>query len=285
MATYLVGATGNIGKRVVEKGGDKINVISRFELKLDQRPLYYNFDAKTIGGTAIKEGDVIIFAAAISEPSVVSAQFEKAFAVNVESTGEFIETALGKGCKVLFLSSDAVYGDVESGFDESHPVNPKGAYAEMKAVVEKRFEGNSNFKALRLSYNFFKDDRFTTYLRQCAENGVEAEVFDPLTRSVVHRDDTVDAILSIAANWDNAEGQYINCGGPQVLSRQQFTEIVKNIALPNLKFKVTQPPAKFYGDRAAFSEMHSPNLEKILGRPRHTVQQAVELEFGVGNMG
>ena len=285
MATHLVGATGNIGKRVVEKGGDKINAISRFELKLDQRPLYYNFDAKSIGGTAIKEGDVIIFAAAISEPSVVSAQFEKAFAVNVESTGEFIETPLGKGCKVLFLSSDAVYGDVESGFDESHPVNPKGAYAEMKAVVEKRFEGNSNFKALRLSYNFFKDDRFTTYLRQCAENGVEAEVFDPLTRSVVHRDDTVDAILSIAANWDNAEGQYINCGGPQVLSRQQFTEIVKNIALPNLKFKVTQPPAKFYGDRAAFSEMHSPNLEKILGRPRHTVQQAVELEFGVGNMG
>ena len=285
MATHLVGATGNIGKRVVEKGGDEINVISRFELKLDQRPLYYNFDAKTIGGTAIKEGDVVIFAAAISEPSVVSAQFDKAFAVNVESTGEFIQTALGKGCKVLFLSSDAVYGDVETGFDESHPVNPKGAYAEMKAVVEKRFEGNPNFKVLRLSYNFYKDDRFTTYLRQCAEKGVEAEVFDPLTRAVVHRDDTVDAILSIAANWDNADGQYINCGGPDVLSRQQFTEIVKRVALQDLKFKVTTPPAKFYGDRAAFSEMHSPNLEKILGRPRHTVEQAVELEFGVGNMG
>ena len=137
MATHLVGATGNIGKRVVEKGGDKINAISRFELKLDQRPLYYNFDAKSIGGTSIKEGEEIIFAAAISEPSVVSAQFEKALAVNVDSTGEFIETAIGRGCKVLFLSSDAVYGDVESGFDESHPVNPKGAYAEMKAVIEK----------------------------------------------------------------------------------------------------------------------------------------------------
>ena len=285
MATYLVGATGNIGKRVVEKGGDKINVISRFELKLDQRPLYYNFDAKSIGVTSIKEGEEIIFAAAISEPSVVSAQFEKALAVNVDSTGEFIETALGKGCKVLFLSSDAVYGDVESGFDESHPVNPKGAYAEMKAVVEKRFEGNANFKALRLSYNFHKDDRFTTYLRQCAESGVEAEIFDPLTRAVVHRDDTVDAILSIASNWDITDKQYINCGGPEVMSRQKFTEIVKKTALPTLKFKVTAPPAKFYGDRAAFSEMHSPNLEKILGRKSHTVQQAVELEFGVGNMG
>ena len=279
MATYLVGATGNIGSRVVEKGGDDINIISRFELKLDQRPLYYNFDAKTIGGTAIEEGDVIIFAAAISEPSVVSAQFDKALAVNVESTGEFIETALGKGCKVLFLSSDAVYGDVESGFDESHPVNPKGAYAEMKAIVEKRFEKNPNFKALRLSYNFHKDDRFTKYLRQCAESGVEAEIFDPLTRAVVHRDDTVDAILSIASNWDNADGQYINCGGPEVMSRQRFTEIIKRIALPTLKYKVTSPPAKFYGDRAKFSEMHSPNIEKVLGRKRHTVEEAVKLEF------
>ena len=284
MATHLVGATGNSGKRVVEKGED-INVISRFELKLDQRPLKYNFDNKSIGGTRIQEGDVVIFAAAISEPSVVSAQFDKALAVNVESTGEFISKVLEKGCKVLFLSSDAVYGDVESGFDESHPVNPKGAYAEMKAVVEKRFEGNPNFKALRLSYNFYKDDRFTKYLRQCAESGVEAEIFDPLTRAVVHRDDTVDAILSITANWDNADGQYINCGGPQVLSRQQFTEVVKRVALPTLKFKVTQPPAKFYTERAALSEMYSPNLEKILGRKRHTMQQAVELEFGVGNMG
>ena len=285
MATHLVGATGNIGKRVVEKGGDKINVISRFELKLDQRPLYYNFDAKTIGGTAIKEGDVIIFAAAISEPSVVSAQFAKALAVNVESTGEFIETALGKGCKVLFLSSDAVYGDVESGFDESHPTNPKGAYAEMKAVVEKRFEGNSNFKVLRLSYNFHKDDRFTTYLRQCAENGVEAEVFDPLTRAVVHRDDTVDAILNIAADWGVTNNQYINCGGPQLYTRLQFTEILKRIALPTLKFKVTQPPAKFYGDRAPHIDMQSPLLDTILGRKRHTLIEAVELEFGVGYMG
>ena len=285
MATHLVGATGNIGKRVVEKGGDKINVISRFELKLDQRPLYYNFDAKTIGGTSITEGDVIIFAAAISEPSVVSAQFQKALAVNVESTGEFIETALGKGCKVLFLSSDAVYGDVESGFDESHPTNPKGAYAEMKAVVEKRFEGNPNFKVLRLSYNFHKDDRFTKYLRQCAESGVEAEIFDPLTRAVVHRDDTVDAILSIASNWDLTDKQYINCGGPDVISRQQFTEIVKKTALPTLKFKVTTPPAKFYADRAAFSEMYSPNIEKVLGRKRTSIEKAVELEFGVGYMG
>ena len=53
----------------------------------------------------------------------------------------------------------------------------------------------------------------------------------------------------------------------------------KKTALPTLKFKFTAPPAMFYADRAAFSEMYSPNLEKILGRKRHTVEEAVRLEF------
>ena len=277
MATYLIG-TGNIGKRVLEKGKD-INVISKKELNLEFRPLSYNFDKDSIGGTPLREGDTIIFTAAISEPAIVSAQFEKATRVNVESTGEFIQGAIDLGCKVLFLSSDTVYGDVETGFDESHPINPKGAYAEMKSIVEKRFEGNPNFKSFRCSLNFYKDDRFTQYLKTCAANNVEADIFDPLTRAIVHRDDTVDAILAVANDWNLAEGQYTNCGGPQVLSRAQIAETMKRVALPNLQFKVSRPPSKFYTDRPAFIEMKSPNLKRILGRSPVTFEEAVKIEF------
>jgi len=277
MATHLIG-TGNIGKRVLEKGKD-INVISKKELNLEFSPLSYNFDKDSIGGTPLKEGDTIIFTAAISEPAIVSAQFEKATRVNVESTGEFIQGAIDIGCKVLFLSSDTVYGDVETGFDESHPINPKGAYAEMKSIVEKRFEGNPNFKSFRCSLNFYKDDRFTQYLKQCASVNEEADIFDPLTRAIVHRDDTVDAILAVANDWSLAEGQYTNCGGPQVLSRAQIAETVKRVALPNLQFKVSRPPSKFYTDRPAFIEMKSPNLKRILGRSPVTFEEAVKIEF------
>ena len=277
MATYLIG-TGNIGKRVLEKGQD-INVISKKELNLEFSPLSYNFDKDSIGGTPLREGDTIIFTAAISEPAIVSAQFEKATRVNVESTGEFIQGAIDLGCKVLFLSSDTVYGDVETGFDESHPINPKGAYAEMKSIVEKRFEGNPNFKSFRCSLNFYKDDRFTQYLKTCAANNVEADIFDPLTRAIVHRDDTVDAILAVANDWSLAEGQYTNCGGPQVLSRAQIAETMKRVALPNLQFKVSRPPSKFYTDRPAFIEMKSPNLKRILGRSPVTFEESVKIEF------
>ena len=277
MATYLIG-TGNIVKRVLEKGKD-VKVITKKELNLETKPLNYNFDKDSIGGTVLREGDTIIFTAAISEPAIVSAQFEKATRVNVESTGEFIQGAIDLGCKVLFLSSDTVYGDVETGFDESHPINPKGAYAEMKSIVEKRFEGNPNFKSFRCSLNFYKDDRFTQYLKTCAANNVEADIFDPLTRAIVHRDDTVDAILAVANDWNLAEGQYTNCGGPQVLSRAQIAETMKRVALPNLQFKVSRPPSKFYTDRPAFIEMKSPNLKRILGRSPVTFEEAVKIEF------
>ena len=277
MATHLIG-TGNIGKRILEKGKD-INVITKKELNLETKPLNYNFDKESIGGTLLEKGDTIIFTAAISEPAIVSAQFEKATRVNVESTGEFIQGVIDIGCNVLFLSSDTVYGDVETGFDESHPINPKGAYAEMKSIVEKRFEGNPNFKSFRCSLNFYKDDRFTQYLKTCAANNVEADIFDPLTRAIVHRDDTVDAILAVANDWSLAEGQYTNCGGPQVLSRAQIAETVKRVALPNLQFKVSRPPSKFYTDRPAFIEMKSPNLKRILGRSPVTFEEAVKIEF------
>ena len=154
--------------------------------------------------------------------------------MNVTSTGDFIYEALKRGCKVIFLSSDAVYGNVLGEFDEEEKVDPLGVYAEMKAVVEKRFLEYPLFKVLRLSYNFFKDDRFTTYLRNCAKEGATAEVFDPFGRSVVHRDDTVDAIISLFNNWDVCDKSVINCGGPETLSRVEFANILKAVSYTHL---------------------------------------------------
>jgi dTDP-4-dehydrorhamnose reductase len=225
---HIVGATGQIGKRLVERGpsllnaSTTINPISRFELKLDKTPLHFDFS--------------------------------KALTVNVITTGDFIHEALSRGCKVIFLSSDAVYGDVNGEFDEEQPIKPLGVYAETKSIIEKRFVEYPLFKLLRLSFNFFKDDRFTTYLRNCVKEGSVAEIFDPFVRSIVHRDDTVDAIISLTNKWDVCEETIINCGGPETLSRIEFADIIKMV-LPNLQTKVITPEEKFYQDRPAVVSM------------------------------
>ena len=145
MATlHIIGAKGNIGSRLVEKTEGKYDIrkvvspsrthlftvsSGYYCLNLLDDPQHYDYDT-------LKVGDTVAYCAAISEPSVCADKFEIAVKVNVEATGEFIEQALHRGCKVIFLSSDAVYGVVENEFDESQPIKPSGAYAEMKAIIE-----------------------------------------------------------------------------------------------------------------------------------------------------
>lgn len=292
MATlHIIGAKGNIGSRLVEKTEGKYDIR---KVVSPGRPHLFSVDSGYYGLNladdlssydfyTLKEGDTVAFTAAISEPSVCAKQFDLAIKVNVESTGEFIQQALDRGCKVIFLSSDVVYGRVEDEFDESQSLDPLGVYAEMKAIVEKRFIGHSRFKVLRLSYNFFKDDRFTTYLRTCASEDTVADLFDPFGRSIVHRDDTVDAIISLYNNWDVCEEGVINCGGPETLSRVEFAEILSELVVQDLITKVTTPDAKFYEDRPAIVAMRSPLLEKVLGRPARSMRDAITMEFGNGN--
>ena len=288
MATlHIIGAKGNIGSRVVEKTEGKYdirkvvsparpylftNVSGYYSLNLANDVSNYNFDS-------MKIGDTVACCAAISEPSVCANEFENALQINVTSTGDFIYEALKRGCQVIFLSSDTVYGNVLGEFDENEEVDPLGVYAEMKAIIEHRFLEYPLFKVLRLSYNFFKDDRFTTYLRNCAKEGSTAEIFDPLSRSIVHRDDTVDAIIALFNNWDVCEERVINCGGPETLSRVEFANILKDTVLTDLKTKVITPNEKFYNDRPAIVSMRSNVLEKVLGRPARSIEDAATLEF------
>ena len=292
MATlHIVGAQGNIGSRLVEKTEGKYDIRkitspSRVHLLTEANAYHVINLAEDISNydyDTLKMGDTVAFTAAISEPSVCADQFEVALRVNITSTGDFIYEALKRGCKVIFLSSDAVYGNVLGEFDEEETVDPLGVYAEMKALVEKRFLEYPLFKVLRLSYNFFKDDRFTTYLKNCVEEEATAELFDPFSRSVVHRDDTVDAIISLYNNWEVCEENVINCGGPETLSRVQFADILKKSVFPKLKTKVTTPGDKFYNDRPAIVSMRSNLLEQVLGRPARSIEDAATLEFIDGN--
>ena len=127
MATlHIIGAKGNIGSRLVEKTEGEYDirkVISPARphllthdsgyhvLNLAEDGFRYDFDT-------LKMGDTVAFCAAISEPSVCANQFQDSLRVNVTSTGDFIYEALKRGCKVIFLSSDAVYGNVLGEFDE-----------------------------------------------------------------------------------------------------------------------------------------------------------------------
>ena len=279
MKLLVCGASGYIGQPLVDRARGRFDVLPTSSSgKAGTLPLDLaqpeRFDYRCVG-----ERDVVILAAAISAPDVCANERARALAVNVSGTGEFVERLLQRGARVIFLSSDTVYGQQSQPFDESAPCQPAGDYAQMKHEVEQRFCAEPSFKSLRLSYVFSRDDKFTRYLDSCRLKGNTAEVFDPFDRAVVHREDVIEAALNLAQQWDRHGQAVFNVGGPQLVSRVSMAQTLRDCAWPGLKIAVVKPGEDFFANRPRSILMRSPRLEALLGRPARTLTEAVALEL------
>ncbi len=274
----LVGGRGYIGKRITEICLPEYELIctssinSNDSLKLDlAKPSCFDY-------SQVQAGDVCLLTAAISSPDVCLSKYEYAWSINVTGTSEFISRLIDLGVRIVFFSSDTVYGQCETPFDEKLVCNPVGEYAVMKYEVEKRFLNHSQFKSVRLSYVFSHEDKFTRYLISCAQDNKEADLYHPFYRAIVHRDDVVEGVLSLAKNWDVFPHSIINFGGPDVLSRIDFAEIIRQQVLPQLKYRHIFPEDDFFVKRPRTIAMLSPFLRQLLGRPPHKLAEAVKTE-------
>lgn len=229
----------------------------------------------------IHSGDVVLLTAAISSPDICAREHDRAWTVNVIGTSVFIEKVIAKGGRIIFFSSDTVYGEKDEPFDEMAICNPAGEYAEMKHAVEKRFLGQSLFKSIRLSYVFSCEDKFTRYLSGCAERNEEAEIFHPFYRAVIYRSDVVQGVIALSQRWDEISQPVINFGGTEVLARTDFAEKLRAKALPKLLFRITEPESQFFRNRPRVIRMMSPILPLLLGRPAHALCEATSMEFNL----
>lgn len=279
----VVGATGYLGKPLLAKaktcgeafGTSSIGTGCLHALRLDQPT---DFDYRLV-----RPLDVVLMTAAISSPEVCSKEFDFAWKVNVAGTCEFVANVMGLGARVIFFSSDTVYGCVDMPFGEGLVSAPVGKYAEMKLAVETEFLAHPLFKSIRLSYIFSRDDRFTKYLFECARAGVEAELFHPFYRAIVHRDDVVEGVLTLVRRWDEFPQSVINFGGPEVLSRLDMAKILQNSVMPRLRFRVIEHPPNFFEMRPKVIRMTSRVLTLLLGQNARTLNEAAAIEFGESN--
>lgn len=276
---HVIGATGFIGQHLLEaaqRAGNATGTSSREVGGLAKLALE---NPECFDYSGINNGDVAFVTAAISSPDVCANQRNRAWQINVEGSSAVISQIRARNARVIFFSSDAVYGEREPEFDEGGLPQPCGEYAEMKREVEERFADDEGFKAIRLSYVFARSDKFTSYLLHCANTSVPAEIFHPFYRAPIHRDDVIAGALSLAARWNEFPERIINFGGPQILSRIEFANEIKTIALPQLEINITEPGADFFMNRPRHIPMRSPVLQRLLEGKTSTIAEAVRIEF------
>ena len=163
----------------------------------------------------ITDNCTVLMLRAMSSPSYVqqNPQISKEF--NVLKTSTLISESLQLGAKVIFTSSDVVYGhDEKLIFTESHSKCPYGIYAEQKSEVENQFIGNPLFFSLRLSLVVGDGSKIERILTDESEPKIPIGV----VRNPVHYDYVVETINGLLAyqKWqDISSTQVLNLGGKE----------------------------------------------------------------------
>ena len=260
----IVGSSGFIGSRLYKYSSQFTNTIGISRAQINKNTIKLdinNFKSKDL--SFIDENKIIFFTSAISAPDKCENNYNESKKINVEATSNFIDQALSVGAKVLFFSSDVVYGE-QNYCDEKTKVNPVGRYAEMKNMVEDKFLSYPNFKTIRISYVFSQHDQFLQYLLKCIRSNQTAEIYKYLDRSIIFLNDVIYGCFKIAEIWNEIESNIINFGGPEVYDRVNIAYILKNNVFNELDYKIVEAPKSFFLNRPKSIRMVSPILSKIL---------------------
>lgn len=270
MSNIIIGKNGYIAKKLIEKGNYLATSSSNnAELYLDLK------EAKKFDYSILSKDSKIILLAAISSPDECNNNYEKSYKINVSGTKYFIEESIRKGAKVLFFSSDVVYGNTIEKVDEDSKTNPFGNYAKMKDEVEKAFENEKNFKVFRLSYVLSNEDKYLSYLKICIDKNEVAEVFHPFSRKVVFIDDVLESIENILLKWNEFENQKFNICGVEEISRKDIADFYNEEVDNKLKYTIIEPNGKFWEVRPKDININSIYLEKLLGRKPMKIKDAI----------
>ena len=158
----------------------------------------------------------VVFLRSISSPTYVHKNPKESELLNVEQTSNYIDECLKSNHRVIFTSSDVVYGETGDTIVNEHVLtNPFGLYATQKAKIENRFKDSQNFVSLRLSLVTGSGSK----LRDILSKENSPAIADSFIRSPVNAKYVVNLIQMISSEhkW-LPEHKLITVGGREHIS-------------------------------------------------------------------
>lgn len=273
-SVYIVGASGFIGRSLLKS----LDVTNKFSVGRHDSDIYIDLAENDYSElfSVVKKNDVVVLLAAISSPDVCEKNYGEAYRVNVTNTIYLVEFLLKNGVKVLFSSSDAIFGSAGTVcFDDSDRA-PFGKYGHMKSAVEEHFRHERDFFSIRLSYVLAKDDKFSMMIAEHAKTGQNLDVFDGFERNVIAIEDVLLGIQNIIKFWDDIDTRVVNFSGKDLVSRQNIvTELAKQ-KYPELAYSFIDAPDIFWKGRPKVINTASKFLESILDRPTKSYKECIK---------
>ena len=282
MKTALVGSSGYIAEFILKRFSEETTIES--VLKLDRNAksdAYLDLaEAEKFNYDLLNDIDYVVFTAAISGPDQCAKEYDACWKINVTGTSFFIKEAIKRNCRVLFFSSDAVFGDIPGMiYDEESETQAFTPYGKMKKAVEDEFKGEPNFKAIRLSYVASAKDRFYTYCLNCIKNNEIADIFHPFYRNVIVVSDVVNVVTYFAFHWNEYLPTFLNVAGKELVSRVRMADELNRFIGAKLKYTISMPGEDFFTNRPRITQMRSTYMQRYGILPDNTFTEKIEKEL------
>jgi len=245
MKVLLVGGFGFIGRRFIRKFSNSHQIIVyarkpeilNASKTLDLKKIVLEEGSiETIGKDVIQrhKPDVVIHLAALTGLQKCLDNPEVAFSVNVYGTFNVINSCIGTGTKLIFLSSREVYGEtIGNKTKENDQLLPDNIYGLTKMIGENLVSSYSSkygldYTILRLTNVYGPEgDKYgpQVIIKDILRNG-QARILGGSQRlNFVYVDDVVDLIGKVFDNASSSK-QTINVGSLDTVTIKEFADKV-----------------------------------------------------------
>jgi UDP-glucose 4-epimerase len=245
MKVLLVGGFGFIGRRFIRKFSNNHQIIvyaRKTEIlnaskSLDLKKIIHEEGSiETFGKDVIQrhKPDVVILLAALTGLQKCLDNHKMAFSVNVYGTFNVINSCIGTGTKLIFLSSREVYGEtIGNKSKENDQLLPDNIYGLTKMIGENLVNSYSSkygldYTILRLTNVYGPEgDKYGAQIiiKDIIRNG-QAQILGGSQRlNFVYVDDVVDLIESVFDNASSSK-QTINVGSNDTITIKEFADKV-----------------------------------------------------------
>lgn len=269
---FVFGASGFLGAALLK------NLPSRWELVgvgRNDEDLFFDLEFSDPNDLScdVSMGDYWVFLAAITSPDVCESNPDFAFSLNVDKTQKLLDWLTGHGVRVIFASSDTVFGGKCGIAYDGDSLQPMGEYANHKALIENFVYRNPLVKIMRLSYIFGNGDKFSKLVSRYEKSREKLDVFIGFERQVVLLDDVVLGVKNLIFKWDEFSFQNVNFCGPDLVDRCEIASLLKDKFFHEVHYNFVEAPESFWVGRVKSIHLDYSNFTKVLSRPPKSINQ------------